>query len=1153
MRLLRPALLIALVFGLILTATAQQHPRVFFTPQRLTLLRAEIAQNGSTRQQIYNLIKARVDKKNFEEYTRDGEYRPFARSYYALSVAAVYAISGEASYAQQAFSALEDIYNHTDSVKVTPLAPANKGLEAATMGRCFGLAYDWCYGGWNETQRAWVKTKLDEMLNYWATMKYNNRGGLWASNWVAVCEGTELFTMLAAGQESTRAERYSAIKEHLKLHIENGYGPLGVGQEGIGYTGYGGISLLPALLALRDVNDATLEQAMNQTQWWKMAMYAGSNVDYPANHRWAGWTNYLGNGVDGPKTNDEGWLNLVLGTVPTESMGHFKYFYDRCEGPLSPGPDAWKYSPRCAGDVWALLYYPQSTTPVDPNPTFAKSIADEEKGLYFFRNQWKDTNDICFSVSGDFQHHDNAWDEADAFQINLIAFNTVFFSSPKKTRKANNFSSLLVNGAAMMNSSQLGAKKFYEPRPQGGYVIVDGGQKYRFLGCSFAQRHVLVDFSATAAPALISTLDKLDSYSQNSYTWNLNLGDTEENPYDLGTLITKTQGTESGRPYFLLRGRSNSYVKGWVLSHPQATIAAGDPLAVTVTGQKTDIWIVMAVGAGTPPTATISGEGLGSKLQLNGSTIAFNHSQQRIVSGVADTQRPAAPTQLAAASVSDHSVSLTWQAPNDGDLSHYRLYRSTQPNTPASAATLIVDNIAAPSFGDIDLAAQTKYYYKVVAVDSWNNQSSASAEISAQTSGDTRPPSIATTRSLSQTTITLTFSEKVTAASAQKIANYRFTPALSITSITAPDSAYQIVLTVAPMSEGQEYLLKISGVEDISGNRSQDSARVVWFSGVRIVDSFESYPLGSIHGNGQGGDGWLAPWSGNATIVDVSAKPLVAAGLWGGNKAITIPSASAVTRLFNQQYDLSQVNGKELYISWLCRIDLKDPTKLPTTGNLWLYNTKDKPDWGFGGIIMSPDRGDYVVSQNLSLNAAGGPEVAFDQAALVVMRVGKRSMDLWVNPTSTAAAPTLSYQNNAKGKDFSFSAFPGIGITSKYDMKSSPIKQMLIDRIVIGESFASAISGTLNQTVSAQPRVQHLRTGSAALNIRRSAAGMVVENLPVNTRVQLLTLQGKSILATTQRSAGPLAIPQNRAPGLYLLHITLPDGTAITRSIVRQP
>jgi hypothetical protein len=315
---------------------------------------------------------------------------------------------------------------------------------------------------------------------------------------------------------------------------------------------------------------------------------------------------------------------------------------------------------------------------------------------------------------------------------------------------------------------------------------------------------------------------------------------------------------------------------------------------------------------------------------------------------------------------------------------------------------------------------------------------------------------------------------------------------------------------------------------------------------VRIVDSFESYPLGSIHGNGQGGDGWLAPWSGNATIVDVSAKPLAAAGLSGGNKAIAIPNSSeAAVRIFNQEYDLTGTTGKEFFVSWLCRIDLKDPTKIPTTGSLWLYTTSGNPDWGIGGISITAQGGDHIAGSYYQKWTAGGPKVSYGQTALIVMRAGKGTIDLWVNPTSAADKPALTHTP-------SFKLFPGIGVYGKYDMKSSPIKQMLIDRIVIGESFASAISGTLNQTVSAQPHAK-LAVGTAAqFAIRRSASGLVVENLPDNAQVRLLTLQGKSILTATQRTKAPLSVPLNRAPGMYLLHISLPDGTAITRSVMWQ-
>jgi len=66
----------------------------------------------------------------------------------------------------------------------------------------------------------------------------------------------------------------------------------------------------------------------------------------------------------------------------------------------------------------------------------------------------------------------------------------------------------------------------------------------------------------------------------------------------------------------------------------------------------------------------------------------------------------------------------------------------------------------------------------------------------------------------SGTQLTVTFDEKVEAASAQTAANYLITPAVAITAATLSSEGSQVTLTTAAHSPGQAYTLKVSGVKD---------------------------------------------------------------------------------------------------------------------------------------------------------------------------------------------------------------------------------------------------------------------------------------------------------------------------------------------------
>jgi hypothetical protein len=108
--------------------------------------------------------------------------------------------------------------------------------------------------------------------------------------------------------------------------------------------------------------------------------------------------------------------------------------------------------------------------------------------------------------------------------------------------------------------------------------------------------------------------------------------------------------------------------------------------------------------------------------------------------------RRVAPTPLAgvhARAVSDMEVALSWQAGPAGQVSHYNVYRATKPDFQPGLLQLVG---RAPQAKWVDrpqlnfggwlhnrLEPHTTYYYRVTAVDRWNNEGPASAAVTATT------------------------------------------------------------------------------------------------------------------------------------------------------------------------------------------------------------------------------------------------------------------------------------------------------------------------------------------------------------------------------------------------------------------------------------
>ncbi|MBW4518309.1 MAG: hypothetical protein KME16_01065 [Scytolyngbya sp. HA4215-MV1] len=596
------------------------HPRLFLTASNLSQIRTAIQVNGSPQQAAFYAMKARVDQNNwriYDDQPADTNWN-YARSYMAREAALMYQITNNPWYARVAYALLHAI--DTDPDPDGRLPDRGYGLSRATVGMGFALAYDWAASGWTPPQREEIRGRILASLDAWTTYHHANLSSTdFASNWVAVCRGAELVMLLAIGEEGNRASRYHQLKSWLNTHLTNAYGSSGWTQEGLGYDSYAGQFLLPAVYAAQSIGDTDLDAAFNRRSFWRLAMMSGSFTPRRM---------FLMSGVDGGSIGDQGWMSLLFNSVPISQRPYFQYFYDRQMGLQSALPPARSFDPDHAGTVWALLYYPTRGSAIDPNPVFNHTLGDTQKGAFFFRDRWQDENDVLVSIMADIRHHDKAWDQAEALQLGLIAYNTRFMGGPGKngTRNAG-MSALLVDGNAQVEGADVGALDVTDLNPSGsGYVIVDGGQKYARLGLRRIQRHFLVDFSGNGGAAVFSTLDRIQADTSHTYTWQLNLGDNLGNGG-----VSVTTSIDAGLPSFTLFGKNGSYLKGWVLAPSQGTIVPADPFQITTTGRNANLWIAMVLGTGAPPTALVSGKGLNRVLQVGKARIYYNAASDRIV------------------------------------------------------------------------------------------------------------------------------------------------------------------------------------------------------------------------------------------------------------------------------------------------------------------------------------------------------------------------------------------------------------------------------------------------------------------------------------------------------------------------------------------
>lgn len=613
-------LLTILIFRIGLLNIHAQEPRLFFTQQRIEQLKAAKEVPKSHHALLYNLIKNRVESNDLSLYGSDVNNN-YIRSYKAVESALIYLLTDDAKYAQYAYDLLLEMYTSGD--EGTPEIPdlgefkkrnGSKTLRYAFPSMAYGICYDWVRSAWTDEQTNTVKNKILAGLEDWKNIFRWELYDMPQSNWVSVCRGAELVMLLGVQEEENRVQRYDTLKYLLKKHYDMAYGNSGYSNEGIGYVHYGVPFGLAAWQAAQSIGDKSLDETFSRIQFHKLLMYAFSYTESRM---------HLMTSVDSKYSKGEGLFGLVMADLPEEELRIYKSFYDNHIGIESVSNEG---DTKRLGAVWNFIFYPENIDKVNPNAVLPPVFADEEYGAWFFRNQWKNKNDILFNIMGKCMYHNKGWQDAETFNIGLIAFDNRFFGGPGKAHEDQDYSSILVDRKARESAKDIGMFQYYEGQENGAYLIIDGGTKYTGLSLSSAKRHALVSFDENSS-ALIALLDILKSNGKHNYRWQLNVGNEEGNAG-----ISVETGTEANRPYFILYGKNNAYLKGWSLATQTLNYQGTDPLFIETNEVKdADFLTVMKVGTGTPPTAFFTQSGLSTIMELESKYVFFDKSKGQIV------------------------------------------------------------------------------------------------------------------------------------------------------------------------------------------------------------------------------------------------------------------------------------------------------------------------------------------------------------------------------------------------------------------------------------------------------------------------------------------------------------------------------------------
>ncbi len=625
----------------------ENHPRLFLTESKLDSLREAVTEPGTHHFAAYTAMKARVDKNSLEPYIMSMNY---SRVFRAREAALISLLSGENRYADTAFQLLAAVATEGDPSNVRQ-PDSGYGLGRGVTGFNFALVYDWLYNTWTPVQRDSIRSVIVRSIGEWTELERNGNGEeefhgnhLWTpyqSNWVPVCTGAQITMMLSVYLENSSqmggfyqepltsyAARYTKLKGILLEHIQATYGNLGLTNEGMDYAEFAGHILVPTVIAMADAGDRDLFDICQTRRWWKWLEYA-----VPGSARWGA---HQQSGVDGGWLFTNGWSSALFGLIPDSEKAFYRHCYNLFAGIDSPLPDSLSFDCNFGGTAFSIIMYPMTPYHGYPEIPVPAMVSDTGHGNFYFRNDFSGPNDVLFSIYGDKWWNTGTYNQAEALDIRLFAYETRFFGGPGKTKEMENYSSLLVDGnawgskvAGKKNTNAVGGYRHANMAQNGGYVIVEGGEQYELIGCDSVFRHCSVGFGTNRHT--IALLDQVYSIQHHTYDWQLNPGNQ-----DNSDSIVITTGTENGRPYFIFHGRDESFVKGWVLypeivEMPEANRDTIAPFRIGTEGENQQIFVVMEVGKGTPSAATFNGEGLARSITFGENTVSYDGTKNRII------------------------------------------------------------------------------------------------------------------------------------------------------------------------------------------------------------------------------------------------------------------------------------------------------------------------------------------------------------------------------------------------------------------------------------------------------------------------------------------------------------------------------------------
>ncbi|MFH5885416.1 hypothetical protein ACG2F4_13980 [Halalkalibaculum sp. DA3122] len=464
---------------------------------------------------------------NFREKVRDVDY---GTSYEAQETAKLagdqcllYTFTGEQMWADRAYSNLREVFRDDQIFN----NPVSRGLTRAAMLRGMAVAYDHCYPAWSQPQRDDVNRQIYKIT--YATSANMGREANYSlvSNWMGVRWGAVLFASLVwdnptAGEpsimEPLRWDTFKRLSDHMEINLlENGWSA-----ESMGYHAYNWSFIGPALIAfenrLGDQIPSVLrffEPASEQSLWGIMT----STVSIERQESEVGVKADLS---DDNQNMGSGLIGMGFRLYPERQLPALKWMHD--------------YLDR--GNIYSLLYYPETVEAKNPASIGWQTYADEQQGVVVFRDRFRNENDIVATYNTSAERFAGHWGP-DANTVRLIGLGSFFIDGAGRTQLVAGQTNLF---PGPVSKDQEGIKSEgtflgFETLPDGSGFACGRGSN---TGVKNQQTCFVVDYSVFEDQGGVFVLDY---ESDNGEIWRLNT--PEYNTVDVhegGFTITNPDG-----------------------------------------------------------------------------------------------------------------------------------------------------------------------------------------------------------------------------------------------------------------------------------------------------------------------------------------------------------------------------------------------------------------------------------------------------------------------------------------------------------------------------------------------------------------------------------------------------------------------------------